>query len=320
MLFLRAALAVLLLGAWSLAQAQSWPARPARIIISNSAGSSPDIIARLIADRLGKAFGQAFLVDNRPGGEALIGADIAAKSPPDGYTFYFATNDTHVANLFRLKSVPFNPDRDFVYVANIVGSAAFVVAVNPDLPVKSFPDLVALARAQPNRVSMGTTVGIADILAQWMNKTAGINMLRVPYKLNPQAIQDAVAGQVQALIISYVSAQSFITSGKLRLIAVTGTERYPLMPDLPALTEAYPGLIIEGWFFLVAPAGTPADIVQRVRIELDRIIAEPEVSQRIRSFHFNPGPALTPQQFDERIRAERARWKKLAGDISLQPQ
>src|SRR4051812_8148209 len=140
--------------------AQAWPSKPVRILISNSAGSSPDITARLITERLGRAFNQSFIIENRPGGEQLIAADLAAKSAPDGYTFYMGTNDTQVGNFFRLKAerIPFNPDRDFVFVANVVGSAAFVVAVNSGLPVKSFPDLVAYAKANPGKVNMGVTV------------------------------------------------------------------------------------------------------------------------------------------------------------------
>jgi tripartite-type tricarboxylate transporter receptor subunit TctC len=304
------------------ALAQSWPSRPVRILISNSAGSSPDITLRLIADRLGKAFNQSFIVENRPGGEQLIAADLAAKSAPDGYTLYLGTNDTQVGNLFRLKPerIPFNPDRDFVFVGNIVGSAAFIVAVNAGLPVKSFPDLVAHAKANPGRVNMGVTVGLADILARHMNKLAGIDMVRVPYKSNPQANQDLASGQIQATIISYVSIKPFVDSGKSRLIAVTGTERYPLMPDLPTLNEAYPGLIIEGWWFLQAPAGTPPDIVQRLIRETDRVVADPEVAGRIHSFHFTPGPAMTQAQFEERVRVERARWKRLVEDIGLKPE
>ena len=302
------------------AQGQAWPAKPVRIYVSNGPGSAPDVVLRLVADRLSRTFAQPFLIDNRPGGEQTIGASLAAKAAPDGYTFFFATNDSLVANQYRLKSLPYDVDRDFTPVANVVGSAAFVVVANGELPVRTFPDLAAMARAQPGKVSMGITVGLSDIISQWLNKMAGIDLLRVPYKLNTQANQDAAAGQVNSIITSYQSIVPLVQSGRLRVIAVTGSERYPLLPGVPALTEAYPGLIIEGWFFFVAPAGTPADIVQRMNREVDRIVADPEITQRIRGFHFTPGPAMTPRAIEERIRGERGRWRRIAQDIGLQPQ
>ncbi|MFM9970096.1 MAG: Bug family tripartite tricarboxylate transporter substrate binding protein [Burkholderiales bacterium] len=300
--------------------AQAWPAKPVRIYVSNGAGSAPDVVARLVSERLSKTFNQQFLIDNRPGGEQTIAASLAAKSAPDGYTFFFATNDSLVANQFRLKTLPYDIDRDFAPVANVVGSAAFVVVVNGDLPVKTFPDLAAMARAAPGNVTMGYTVGLSDIIAQWLNKLAGIDMLRVPYKQNTQANQAAVSGEVNAIVTSYLSIVPLVTSGRLRVIGVTGSERYPLLPEVPALSEAYPGLIIEGWFFFVAPAGTPADIVQRMNREVDRVVAEPEIVQRIRNFHFTPGPAMTPKAIEDRIRDERGRWRKIVQDIGLQPQ
>jgi tripartite-type tricarboxylate transporter receptor subunit TctC len=302
------------------AHSQAWPAKPVRIIISNSAGGSPDIVTRMLADRLSKALGQSFVVENRPGGESVIGAEIAAKSAPDGYTFYLATGDTHAGNLFRLKSIPFDPDRDFVSVANVIDSAPFVVAVHPDVPVRTYPDLVAYAKARPGKLSVGITIGISNILAQWMNHSAGTDITVIPYKNNPQAAGDAVSGQVQVLLISLPSIESFVKAGKLRLIAVSSSKRFPGLPDIPTISEAYPGVVIEGWLFLVAPAGTLADIVTRMNREVDRIVKEPEVVQRIRSFGFSASDAMTTATINERVREERARWKKIAQDIKLQPQ
>ena len=307
--------------AWSGAVlSQAWPVKPVRILVSNGPGSAPDVVVRLVADRLSKSFGQPFLIDNRPGGEQTIGASMAAKAAPDGYTFFFATNDSMVANQFRLKSLPYDVERDFVPVANVVGSAAFVVVANGELPVKTFPDLAAMARAAPGKISMGITVGLSDIISQWLGKVAGIDMLRVPYKLNTQVNQDAAAGQVNSIVTSYQSIVPLVQAARLRVIAVTGSERYPLLPEVPALVEAYPGVVIEGWFFFVAPAGTPADIVQRMNRETDRVIADPEVAQRIRSFHFTPGPAMTPRAIEERMREERGRWRRIVQDIGLVPQ
>jgi tripartite-type tricarboxylate transporter receptor subunit TctC len=291
-----------------------------RIIVSNSAGSSPDIVTRLVADKLSKALGQSFIVDNRPGGEGVIGAELAARAAPDGYTFYLANNDTYATNLVRLKSVPYDPDRDFTPVANVIDSAPFVIAVPPDRPIRSYPELVSYAKARPGKVSLGITVGVGDLLARYMNATAGTDMVRVPYKVNPQAAQDAVSGQLDALIISLPSIDGFLRAGKLRPIAVSGMKRFPSLPDTPTINEAYPGVAVEGWLFLVAPARTPAEIVQRMNREVDRIVKDPEVVEKIRSFGFSASDAMTPAGITERAREERARWKKIAQDINLQPQ
>jgi tripartite-type tricarboxylate transporter receptor subunit TctC len=300
--------------------AQQWPSKPLRIILSNSAGSSPDIVARMVADRLGKALGQSVLVENHPGGNAVIGAELAAKAAPDGYTYFLSNQDTHVTNLFRLKSIPYDPERDFTPVANVIDSAPFVIAVNPAVPAKSYGELVSYAKAQPGKMSVGVTVGVSDVLARWMDFTAGTRSLIVPYKSNPQAAQDAVSGQIQVLLISQPSIDSFAKAGKLRVIAVSSSKRFPLLPDVPTLAESYPGLVIEGWLFLVAPSGTPAPIVQRMNREIDAILKQPEVVQRIRSFGFSSSDARTPQTLRERIGDVRATWKKIAADIKMEPQ
>ena len=149
---------------------------------------------------------------------------------------------------------------------------------------------------------------------------SNIQLLRVPFKLNTQANQAAAAGEVNAIVTSYQSIVPLVKSGRLRVIAVTGSERYPLLPDIPRLMETYPGVIVEGWFFFVAPAGTPSDIVQRLNREVDTIIADRDVAERIRGFHFTPGPAMTPRAIEERMRDERARWKRIASDIGLEAQ
>jgi tripartite-type tricarboxylate transporter receptor subunit TctC len=300
--------------------AQQWPAKPVRIVISNSAGSSPDIISRMLAERLGRAFGQSVLVDNRPGGNGLIGAEVAAKAPPDGYTYFLGNQDSHATNLYRYKSLPYDADRDFTPVANVIDSAPFVLAVHPDVPTRSYPEFVSFARSRPGKLSVGVTVGLNEMLARWMNVLAGTDTLVVPYKTNPQSAQDAAAGQIQSLLISLPSIESFVKAGKLRVIAVSSSRRFPPLPDVPTLAETYPGLVIEGWLFLVTTAGTPQPIIQRMNREVDVIVRDPEVVQRIQSFGFSASDAMTPQTLGERIREVRATWKKIATDIKMEPQ
>ena len=302
------------------AVAQDWPAKPVRIIVSNSAGSSPDIVARMVADRLTKAFGQSFLVDNRAGGQSMIGAETVAKSAPDGYTLFIASQDIYAANLYRFKSLPYDAMRDFMPIANVVDSAPFVVAVHPDLPVANYPELVAYAKQRPDKLSVGVTIGASEALARWMNVMAGTEIAIIPYKVNPQAAQGAVAGEIQVLVISLPSIESFVRAGKLRIIAVSSSKRFPQLPDMRTLAEHYPGLVMEGRFILMGPAGTPVAIVQRLNREVDRMLKEPELVQRIRSFGFSSSDAMSPRTLAESILAARETWRRLAQDIKLQPE
>jgi tripartite-type tricarboxylate transporter receptor subunit TctC len=302
------------------ALAQNYPTGPVKIILSNSAGGSPDITARIVADRLSKALGQQVFVENKPGGESVIGALLVARAPADGYTLYFGFNDALVSNRFRLKSLPYDPDNDFIPIANVVDSAPFVVAVHPDVPAKTFGELMEFARSNPGKLSYGTTVGLSDTLAQWINKTAKVDIQRVPYRVNPQAVQDALSGRVQILLISLPSIEQFARSGQIRMLAVSGTKRFYKLPDIPTIAETYPGLVIEGWFELLGPAGIPTEIVQRLNREVDEIIKDREFVERLAQFGFSTSDAMTPHLLRMRVRTETERWRKIAQDIELKPQ
>jgi tripartite-type tricarboxylate transporter receptor subunit TctC len=302
------------------ALAQDYPTGPVKIILSNSAGGSPDIIARIVADRLSKALGQQVFIENKPGGESLIGAILAERAPADGYTLYFGNNDALVSNRFRLKSLPYDPDNDFTLIANIVDSAPFAVAVHPDVPAKTFGELMAFARLNPGKLSYATAIGISDILAQWVNKSANVDILRVPYRVNGQAVQDAVSGRVQIVLISLPLIEQFVRSGQLRMLAVSGAKRFYKLPDIPTIAETYPGLVIEGWFSLVGPAGVPAEIVQRLNREVDKIVKDRDFVERLAQFGFSTSDAMTPHLLTMRVRTDTELWRKIVQDIELKPQ
>jgi tripartite-type tricarboxylate transporter receptor subunit TctC len=302
------------------ALAQDYPTGPVKIILSNSAGSSPDIIARILAAQLSKALGQQVFVENKPGGESVLGAVLAARASADGYTLYFGNNDALVSNRFRLKSLPYDPDNDFTPIANIVDSAPFAVAVHPDVPAKTFGELMEFARSNPGKLSYGTSIGISDTLAQWINKSANVDILRVPYRVNGQAVQDALSGRVQILLISLPSIEQFVQAGQLRMLAVSGAKRFYKLPDLPTIAETYPGLVIEGWFSLVGPAGIPAEIVQRLNREVDKIVKDREFVERLAQFGFSTSDAMTPHLLTMRVRTDTEHWRKIARDIEMKPQ
>ncbi len=225
-----------------------------------------------------------------------------------------------MANRFRLKSLPYDPDKAFTPIANIVDSAPFVVVVHPDLPVRTFAELVNVAKTGRDALSYGTTIGISDVLAQWINKTAGIDIRRVPYRQNSEAVQDFLSGRVQVLLISLPSVAPFVQSGKARIVAVSSSKRFSGLSDTPTIAETYPRLVVEGWFALVGPAGVPAEVVRRLNPEVDKVLKDPEFLRRLQDFGFSTSDAMTPQAMVERMQEDVARWQRISREIGLHPQ
>ncbi len=208
--------------------AQTWPDRPIRFIVSQAAGGTPDIICRLITERIGRALGQQVVVENRPGGGNVIGAQTAARAAPDGYTFFWATAAALVTNPYTFKSLPYDPARDFVLVGRIA-DGPFLVLANPTVPAKSLADLFAYAKAEPGKLAFATDgpKNFTGLIAAWLNKRAGTDIAQVPYAAMPQGIQDVVAGRVQLVILAIPSAAPLIASGALRPLAITTKDRAP---------------------------------------------------------------------------------------------
>lgn len=299
---------------------QAYPLKSVRFIVPNGAGSSPDVVARLVAERLSRRLGQQFLVENNIAGAGLVGAQQAAKAAPDGYTLFMGSASAMASNLVMFKSLPYDPTRDFVPVAGLVDNGPYVLAVHPDVPVKTFSEWVALAKARPGKLSFAADAGLAGIVGKWLNKTAGIDVVHVPYKAIPPSIQDTAGGRVEMILISPIAIAPFTSSGKLRTIAITSAKRFPGMENIPTIAETLPGFQIGGWFLLAAPAGTPGDIVQRLNHEVDVYLKEPEIIERLRNFGFSTSGAGTPQSLQEFIRSEQARWVQIAREVGVEPQ
>ena len=303
------------------ALAQDWPARPVKFIISQPPGTSPDIVARLLAERLARLIGQQIIVDNRPGGQNVIGAQAAAKAAPDGYTYFFATTAAIVTNPLTFKSLPYDPERDFAPVA-MIAKSPMVVAVNPGVEAKSLAELIALDRAQPGKLAAANegTKTFSGMMSLMLNVTAGTSLLQVPYNGVTPAIQDTIAGRTQVVLVSSAALGPYLKRGELRPLAVSAARRVPGLESVPTLAETFPGFEYSGWFALLAPAGTPQAIVQRVNRDMDRVLAEPEMAQRLRDFGLVNEGAGTPETLGEFLRAERERWVKLVRTIGLQPE
>lgn len=301
--------------------AQSWPIKPVRFILSQPAGSSPDIVARLLGDRLSRLWGQPVVVDNRPGGQNVIGAQAAARAPADGYNFYYGTTAALVINIYTLKSMPYDPVKDFVPVG-IIGMSAFVIAANPGFPAKTLPELIALAKAEPGKISMATegrkTFG--GMIGEMLQVTAGAKFLHVPYSGVGPGIQDTIAGRTQITVQSGAAVMRFVTSGQLRPIAVSGRGRVPELPEVPTISATYPGFEYEGWHALVAPTGTPPEIVQRVNRDMDQVLKDPEIVKRLADLGSITEGAGTPEALGQFLAAERVRWTKLVRDVGIQPE
>jgi tripartite-type tricarboxylate transporter receptor subunit TctC len=319
--FIRSVAAALFVAAAQGAWAQAYPVKPVRLVVTQAPGGAPDIIARLVADRMGQGLGQGVVVENRAGGANVIGAQAVARSAPDGYTILFATAAALVTNPHTLKSVPYDALKDFVPIG-MVGRNPFLVLVNRDVPAKTLAELVALDRKEPGRLAYATDGprNFSGMVAAWLNKLADAKMSVVPYAAMPQGVQDTVAGRTQVVILAPAAANAFVKRGDLRAIAQTWATRAPGFEDVPTVADTFAGFDFVGWFALAAPAGTPADVVQRLNGALDAALRDPAVAERLRSFGvFNDG-AETPQATADYIRAQHAMWGRLVREIGLQPE
>ncbi|MDB5602953.1 MAG: hypothetical protein JWN71_4997 [Xanthobacteraceae bacterium] len=319
----RWAIALLMLVAASpqIAQAQNWPERPVKFIVTQAAGGTPDIIARLLAERLTRVLGQTVIVENRPGGANVIGTQAAAVAAPDGYTFLFATAATLVTNPYTFKTLNYDAEKDFTAVATIA-KVPFFVLIHPDVPAKTLPELIALEKAKPGSLSVATdgVRNFSGMLTAWIGKLGGINLTQIPYKTMPQGVQDALAGRVQVVILAVPSAAPFMKDNKLRALATSSVQRVPGYDDVKPIAETYAGFDFIGWFALMAPAGTPKPIIARVNKELDVILKDPEVIKFMREVGFYSEGAGTPESTAAYVKSQYEAWGKVVREIGMQPE
>lgn len=264
------------------APAQSYPARPVRLIVADAAGGAPDQLARLLAQKLSEGLGQQMIVDNRPGAAGALGADIAAKSAPDGYTLLLTTTTIYAILPSLKKGLPYDAEKDFVPVSRIATSAN-VLVVNTELPAKSIAELVQLARSKPGAINYASA-GIgspAHLAGEMLNLLGGIKLTHVPYKGAAPALLDVIAGNAQLIITSPIAAGAHLNAGRVRALATTGAERNPSLPQLPTIAETLPGYEISQSWGVVAPAGTPASVVERLSSAIVSAMSQAELKERI---------------------------------------
>ncbi len=264
------------------AQAQSWPTRPVTMISPSAAGGAPDVIARVLSERLSTELGQRFIIDNKPGANQAIGLSAAAKAPKDGYTFVFASTSGLSMNRLTAATLPYDPIKDFAPVIN-VGLSPMMVAVNAELPVKTLSDPIAYAKQQPGRLNFGT-IGqrnIPHVTGEWLKTQAQIDMLHIPYPSSQLAAADAMSGHIQIIIDGIPPIIAMVSDGRLRPIATAAAQRLPGLEHIPAVAETLTGFEINGWFAIMAPAGVPQAIIDALNEKLQAILKEPAIVARL---------------------------------------
>ena len=298
------------------AHAQAWPSKQIRIIVPFTAGGFNDTLGRTLAADLPKALGQPVIVENRPGGNTIIGTELAAKSPPDGYTLFVAALPFSVIqSLFKTS---FDVTKDFAPIVQ-AGTSDNMLVAHPAYPVNSVKELIALARAKPGHVNYGssgngTSVHLSMELFKSMTKTF---MTHIPYKGSAPVVTDLIAGQVNVMFDNVPNVIQHVKAGRMKALAVSGPKRSPLAPEVPTVVEAgVPGYEVTVWFGLLAPAGTPREIIQRLNVESAKIINSPEVKERFQRQGVEPATG-TPEQFGELIKSEVARWAKVVKDAGI---
>jgi len=304
------------------ASAQTWPSRPIKLIVPTGPGAATDVMARLLADGVSRSLGQSLVVENIPGASGIVAHQAVARAAPDGYTILFTNTSGMAINLISFKQLPYDPTRDFTAVAMVCSQGPQMLSVNAELPVKTLPELIAYAKANRGKLSMAfdTTAGAAAFAAKLFNRRADLGLVEVPYRSAAQMTLDVASGVNQVMMSSVAAAQSVVDAGKVRRIAITSTTRFRGLPDLPAVSETLPGVVMDGFFAVVAPAGTPPDIVARLNREIGEYLKGSEIQQRLISFGLATEGAGTPDSTAQFIREEQGRWRAVAKELNIQPQ
>jgi tripartite-type tricarboxylate transporter receptor subunit TctC len=290
--------------------AQEWPTRSVTMIVSGAAGSAPDVMARIIADRLSAIWGKAVVIDNKVGAAGIIGANAGANAVPDGYTLLFSQAAPLALTKFTHAQLPYNVERDFAPIIN-VGISPMIIAAAPQLGVSSLADLIKLAKAQPGKLSYTTSSArnVPHLTGELLKSLAGIDMVHVPSRTAQTGIADLMTGRVAMMVDGIPVIAPLMTDGRVKALVITSAKRMPGYEDLPALSETFPGAEVNGWFAIVAPTGTPPHVVARANRDLQAILKEPEFASRAEKLGVYPVGG-TPEMLTEFIREDLKRWER----------
>jgi tripartite-type tricarboxylate transporter receptor subunit TctC len=293
--------------------AQSWPAKSIKLVVPFSAGGSTDTVARIIAEKLTARLGQPVIVENRAGAGGSVGSDVVAKSAPDGYSMLVGTSSTMAILPYLYRKPPYDANKDFAPVV-LLGTADIMVVVNAQVPVRTIPQLLAYAKANPGKLTYasGGNGSISHLLGEYFKSMAGVDLLHVPYKGDAQMVTDLIGGQVNMAFGTAVAFLPHVKSGKVVALAVTNPKRSTTLTELPTVSESgVPGYEAVQWFGIAVPAGTPKEVVERTNTEIRAILAMPEVRARFADLGFDVVGGA-PETFADFLRSENVKWKKIA--------
>ena len=302
------------------ALAQSFPAKPVRLVVAFPAGGGVDIVARLLSPKLAEAWGQQVIVDNRAGASGVIGTEFAARSAPDGHTLFIGTLGNLAVNPHLFAKMPVDPLRDFAPITQVV-AVHFVLVAHPSLPARDVPELIALARSRPGQLNYSSSGpgGAPHLAGELFKSMAKVNLVHVPYKGSAPSFQDLLGAQVSLTFDSLVQALPYIRDGRLRALAVLGSTRTPLLPDVPTVAESLPGYELTNWFGLVAPAAVPRAVIARIHADVVRVLQDAGVSAKLSAMGAT-AVVNTPEQFGAVLRADSEKWGTLIREAHIRAE
>lgn len=298
--------------------AQGWPTKqPIKFIVVYPPGGASDVTARIIAQKLTESLGQTVFVENKAGANGMIATEFVAKSPPDGYTILMANLGPNAISPAVYKKMPYDGVKDFAPIT-LTTIVPQIMVVNPKVPVKTPAELIAYSKANPGKVTFASAGNAASnhLSGELFNSMAGIKMMHVPYKGDAPSITDLMSGTVDVALPTAIAVMGHVKSGKLRAVGVTGTRRLPSLPDVPTIAETLPGYEAVSWGGVMAPAGTPPEVIKRLNLEINRILKMPDVAEKLESL----GAIIvgsTPEEFGEYVKTEIAKWGKVARDNNV---
>ena len=307
-----------LAGAAGAAAAQAYPNRPIKVIVPFQAGSAPDQIIRIVTQQMQPLLGQPFVIENKPGANGNIGVAEAARAAPDGYTLVSANNTTFAANPSLFKKLPFDPQKDFAPVGRFI-TTGLILSVRSDFPAQNLREFIAQAKAQPGKLTAAQASAGMRVSIAMLGSLAGVQVLEVPYKGQPQAVGDLLGGQIAFMFADYAVGMPQIKAGKLRGLGVTTPKRSEVAPEIPAIGEIIPGFDLTVWAGMAAPAGTPREIVEKLYGAAEKALATQEVRTALAGMSFNIGP-MNPDEFAAYIRSENVKWAKMVKDAGIEPE
>jgi tripartite-type tricarboxylate transporter receptor subunit TctC len=298
---------------------QPYPSTPITMVVPFAAGSGTDAVARTVSQKLAERLKQPVLVDNKPGANAQVAAQIVAKAKPDGYTLFMTTNTSHSANPALYSNLKYDPIKDFTPVAR-VGELPFALVVHPAVPARTLAEFIDYARAHPGKLSYATPNSTSLVAMESIKHIAKVDIVGIPYKSSPQAMTDLVGGQVQVYVADLGSGKSMLVTDKVRTLGITTVQPSPLLPGVPPIGQTVKGFDLTSWNGIFGPAGMPAAVVNRINTELQAVLADKDTQDKLAQIGFQVWPSKTPEEFTRYVADQLTHWRTLIGQAGIQPE